>query len=82
MILNQKKAIFLVQPNGHTKVITMSSKLGNLISEKDDVLIYPGSLIFVPKTTDITDNTALAAIWAPILSSFALSAASIASLKD
>jgi protein involved in polysaccharide export with SLBB domain len=78
----EKKAIFLVQPNGHTKVITMSSKLGNLISEKDDVLIYPGSLIFVPKTTDITDNTALAAIWAPILSSFALSAASIASLKN
>jgi protein involved in polysaccharide export with SLBB domain len=77
----EHKAIFLVQPNGHTKVITMSSKLGNLISEKDDVLIYPGSLIFVPKTTDITDNTALAAIWAPILSSFALSAASIASFS-
>ena len=78
----EDKAIFLVQPNGHTKIIAMRSKLGNLISEKDDVLIYPGSLIFVPKTTDNTDNTALAAIWAPILSSFALSAASIASLNN
>ena len=70
----ESKAIFLVQPNGHTKV-------GNLISEKNDVLIYPGSLIFVPKSTDIKNNTALAAIWAPIVSSFALSAASIASFS-
>lgn len=78
----EKKAIFIVQPNGNTKVISLGSKLGNLISEKDDILIYPGSLIFVPKTTGITDNTVLASIWAPIVSSFALSAASIASLKD
>ena len=77
----ESKAIFLVQPNGHTKVINLGSKLGNLISEKNDVLIYPGSLIFVPKSTDIKNNTALAAIWAPIVSSFALSAASIASFS-
>ena len=78
----ERRAIFVVQPNGHTKVVSVRGNIGNLLSEKDDISIYPGSLIFIPKTTDITDGKTIAAIWAPIVSSFALSAASIATIQD
>ena len=72
--------IFIVNPNGETQLtkITRSKLLGSLNNEN---LIYPGSIIFIPRTSDITNRTQLAAVWAPILSSFALSAASISSIS-
>ncbi len=71
--------IFVVHPNGETENI--SGNRLSFISSKDDFLIYPGSIIYVPKSFD-PNTTEIASIWAPILSSLALSLASISTLNN
>ena len=71
--------IFVVHPNGET--LNLSSKRLSFMTSKDDFLIYPGSIIYVPKSFD-PNTTEIASIWAPILSSLALSLASISTLNN
>lgn len=75
--------IFIVHPNGQT--INLNSKGGRLSflsSENSDQLIYPGSIIFVPRSTNFANPTEVASIWAPIISSIALSLTSLSVLNN
>lgn len=75
--------IFIVHPNGVTQRMSSRSNIFSMFGGIDsDVLIYPGSVIYVPRSTNITDRTTIAAIWAPIVSSLALSIASISALNN
>ena len=72
--------IFVVHPNGQTFALKNSSLFGfNGLS--DDVLIYPGSVIYIPRDAAI-NNTQLAAMWAPILSGLVVSLTSLSVLSD
>tara|TARA_B100001741_G_scaffold313580_1_gene320431 strand:+ start:3670 stop:5484 length:1815 start_codon:yes stop_codon:yes gene_type:complete len=69
----EKHTIFVVHPNGKTERLT-----GNKIfSNNNDVLIYPGSIIYIPHTASPMEGMQSAAIWAPIISSIALSLTSL-----
>ena len=77
------QSLFVVQPNGKTERLNISSKrILNLTSRNTEILIYPGSIIFVPRSSDFVSSTQIASIWAPIISSLALSLASISSLNN
>ena len=72
---------YILSPNGAT--INYTSKNGRLsfLRRKQDILIYPGSIVFIPREGQIQNKTLIASIWAPIISSFALSIASISALN-
>jgi protein involved in polysaccharide export with SLBB domain len=72
--------IFVVHPNGQTFALKNSSLFGfNGLS--DDVLIYPGSVIYIPRDSTV-NNTQIAAMWAPILSGLVVSLTSLSVLSD
>lgn len=76
------KSIFIIYPNGETKNLKTSSRLSFISLENIDSLIYPGSVIFIPKSPDFTSGIEVAAVWAPILSSVALSLTSLSVLNN
>jgi polysaccharide biosynthesis/export protein len=59
--------IFVVHPNGEVYRIN-SNKSFLLNSRNDDVLIYPGSVIYVPRNVS-TNPAVVASVWAPIITS-------------
>jgi polysaccharide biosynthesis/export protein len=75
---SDKKNIYVVNPNGATSLIQTNNLLSKLSPEKQQ-LIYPGSIIFVPRNTSL-DTAQSAAIWGPIISSLALSLTSLSVL--
>ena len=77
-----KKNIFILHPNGKTEVLTSKSRQSILSNSNNNDLIFPGSIIFVPRTTAIQNKTQIASIWAPIISSFALTATSLSVLSS
>jgi len=70
-----KSAIILVQPNGETKLIKMG-----LFPRND--LILPGSVIYATRDFSKLNNLKLASTLAPIVSSIALSLASLNSINN
>lgn len=72
------KNIYLVQPNG--QAISLNRKSLSFL-EKKDIAIYPGSILYVPRKVNVSP-TETAAIWAPILSSLALSLTSLSVLDN
>ena len=77
---SDKKNIYVVNPNGSTSLIQKNTLLSKLNPEKQH-LIYPGSIIFVPRNTSL-DTAQSAAIWGPIISSLALSLTSLSVLDS
>jgi protein involved in polysaccharide export with SLBB domain len=78
-----KKQIFIVYPNGETYRYNSSSSILSIVQVADNnELIYPGSIIYVPKKADIGSNLLVAQIWAPIISGLALSLASLNALNN
>tara|TARA_B100000767_G_C19776285_1_gene542783 strand:- start:1939 stop:3768 length:1830 start_codon:yes stop_codon:yes gene_type:complete len=74
------KQLFVVHPNGQTYALRTGSLFGfNRLSE--NILIYPGSVIYVPRDISI-NSTQIASIWAPILSGLAVTLTSLSVLKD
>ena len=65
--------IFFVYPNGEVQRSKKGSKLLALNSRSNDVLIYPGTVIYVPRKVQQTELSLIASIWAPIISSAATS---------
>jgi hypothetical protein len=60
--------IFVVHPNGEVYRTNNLNKSFLLNSRNDDILVYPGSIIYVPR--NVSQNPAvIASIWAPILTS-------------
>ncbi|MDA1342014.1 MAG: SLBB domain-containing protein, partial [Proteobacteria bacterium] len=72
-----KDLIFIVQPNGESSL--HSSKKLRLFGSVDEI-IYPGSFIFVTPKMEVSAQQSVS-LWAPLVSSFALTAASLASIN-
>ena len=71
--------IFVIHPNGEINRIS-NARLSFLNNRNNDVSIYPGSVIYIPRKVLTRDPTIIASIWAPILSSLALSLTSLSVL--
>ncbi len=72
------KNIFVIHPNGQVNIL-YTRNLSLLTSSNDD-LVYPGTVIYVPRKLLTKDATLIASIWAPIVSSLALSVTSLSIL--
>ena len=75
----EKKTVFVVHPNGKTERLSRNNRL---LIKNSDTLIFPGSIIYVPHTGNLMDGAQTAAVWAPIISSIALSLTSLSVLND
>ncbi len=73
--------VFVIHPNGESQKLYSSSKLSFISPNNNDVLLYPGSIIYVPKNTNLKGIES-AAVWAPIISSLALSITSLSVLSN
>lgn len=69
--------IFIVHPNGEVNSI----KYGIFNKKNNDVAIYPGSVIYIPKIIK-GEGMATASIWAPIISGLAVSITSLSVLGN
>lgn len=74
--------IFVVHPNGELNRLKNTSRLSFLNNRGDDILIYPGSVIYVPRKVNSRDPAQVASIWAPIVSALALSITSLSVLDN
>ena len=73
--------IFVVHPNG--EVNRMQSRgLSFLNNRSNDILIYPGSVIYVPRKVNSRDPALVASIWAPIVSAMATSLTALSVLDN
>jgi protein involved in polysaccharide export with SLBB domain len=77
-----EKTVFVVHPNGETKSISLNSRFNFNSGDAKNALIYPGSIIYVPKSSNLASNLEVASIWAPIISSAALSLTSLSVLNN
>ena len=76
------KNVFIVQPNGETEHLNSKSRLSFVTAKTDKQLIYPGSIIYIPQNTNFANSIQTASIWAPIISSIALSLTSLSVLNN
>jgi protein involved in polysaccharide export with SLBB domain len=74
--------IFIVHPNGETENFVNKSRLSFILEDNNKELIYPGSIIYIPQRTNFANSLQTAAIWAPIISSIALSLTSLSVLNN
>ena len=75
--LADSKRVVVIQPNGETFLAT-NSLFGMF---KGEGYLQPGSTIYIPKQIGKVDGINLAATVSPIVSSFALSLASLNSIN-
>jgi protein involved in polysaccharide export with SLBB domain len=73
--------IFVIHPNGEINRIG-NARLSFLNNRSNDVLIYPGSVIYIPRKVLTRDPAMIASIWAPIVSALALSLTSLSVLDS
>jgi len=76
------KNIYIVHPNGKTQRLKKYSKGLSFITSPEYTPVYPGSIIFISKKSLVQTPTLIASIWAPIISSIALSIASVSALNN
>ena len=76
------KNIFIIHPNGETANLSKNRNLSFLAENDIQNFIYPGSIIYVPQTTNLANSLEVASIWAPIISSIALSLTSLSVLNN
>ena len=74
--------IFVVHPNGELNRLQNTSRLSFINKRGNDVLIYPGSVIYIPRAVLSRDPALVASIWAPIVSALALSITSLSVLDN
>ena len=74
--------LFVVHPNGETENLFNQSRLSFILAETDTQLIYPGSIIYIPQKSNFASSLQVASIWAPIISSIALSLTSLSVLNN
>ena len=74
--------IFIVHPNGETENFANKSRLSFIIEDNNKEIIYPGSIIYIPQKTNFANSLQVASIWAPIISSIALSLTSLSVLNN
>tara|TARA_B100000780_G_scaffold185092_1_gene129950 strand:+ start:1716 stop:3455 length:1740 start_codon:yes stop_codon:yes gene_type:complete len=74
--------IFIIHPNGESENLSSKSRLSFLSAEENKQLIYPGSIIYIPRSASTANGLEVASIWAPIISSVALSMTSLSVLNN
>ena len=74
--------LFIIHPNGETENLNTRSKLSFILADGNKKLIYPGSIIYIPQDTNFSNSLQVASIWAPIISSIALSLTSLSVLNN
>ena len=74
-----RENIFVIHPNGEINRIS-NARLSFLNNRSNDILIYPGSVIYIPRKVFTRDPAMIASIWAPIISALALSLTSLSVL--
>ena len=74
--------IFIVHPNGETENFANKSRLSFILEDSSKELIYPGSIIYIPQKTNFANSLQIASIWAPIISSIALSLTSLSVINN
>jgi polysaccharide biosynthesis/export protein len=67
-----KKYIYIVHPNGEVNKV-QNIRTSFLSNRGNDILVYPGSVIYVPRKVNAREAAMTASIWAPILSAMATS---------
>ena len=75
------KNIFVIHPNGEINRVS-NARLSFLNTRSNVVLIYPGSVIYIPRKIFTKDPAMIASIWAPIVSALALSLTSLSVLDN
>lgn len=76
------KAIYVLHPNGDTQRTSIKRNLFQN-SPDDELVLHPGSIIFVPRGIDDTATTRLAAqAYVSILGNIGIALASLSSIKD
>ena len=75
-------AIYLLfHPNGEIIRSPNGKWLSILNDEGNNSLIYPGSLIYIPRKVEAREASKVASIWAPIISSTATSITALSVLN-
>ena len=73
--------IFVIHPNGEINRIS-NARLSFLNNRSNDILIYPGSVIYVPRKVNSREPALVASIWAPIVSAMATSLTALSVLDN
>ena len=73
--------IYVVHPNGEANRVR-NQKLNFLSNRSNDILIYPGSVIYVPRKVNSQEAAIVASIWAPIVSAMATSITALSVLNN
>ena len=72
---------FVIHPNGEVNRVSTGSRLSLLNNRNNDILIYPGSVIYIPREVKTRDASMVASIWAPIIGSAATSITALSVLN-
>ena len=75
------KSVYIIHPNGQTYSLNANKRYFSFLVKGNSQYIYPGSIIFVPQKSNIS-SAKTASIWAPIISSIALSLTSLSVLSN
>ena len=73
---------FVIHPNGEVNRISNGSRLSMLNNRNNEILIYPGSVIYIPREVKSRDASMIASIWAPIVGSAATSITALSVLNN
>jgi len=73
---------FVIHPNGEVNKVSNGSRLSLLNNRNNDILIYPGSVIYIPREVKTRDASMVASIWAPIIGSAATSITALSVLNN
>ena len=73
---------FVIHPNGEVNRVSTGSRLSLLNNRNNEILIYPGSVIYIPREVKARDASMVASIWAPIIGSAATSITALSVLNN
>ena len=77
-----KKSIYILYPNGESQLYSAKRNIFES-SPKDEIKIYPGSIIFVPRALDESTPRRLAAqAYVSILGNLGIALASLSAIND
>lgn len=76
-----KKNVYVLHPNGETTLVADNKNIF-MKQRKDNMVLYPGSVIFIPRETAKIPFSVAAQAYASILGNIGVSLASVSVLKD
>jgi len=79
---SDKSNIFVIHPNGEINTLNNVNRPSLLNNRSNDILIYPGSVIYVPRKVKSLDASSIASIWGPIVSSMATTITALSVLNN